>query len=254
MLPGVDAGSADVQQRGREEKIGHGVEFRCRLALMYAHVWGVNAHGASWHLRRTADGGLFDTHAGGFDAVWQSRRPVEGGVDDAHRVIRRPHRATTEQSCRRSVRRRSRRHRPHPASAARRQLASGWGSRCCAVTMNHGETTGRGNPWNRSRDDVPARNVAGGRPRSSLRAAALDPLATCARVAGLDGLCGLLLTSSAVPRGLGTTFSRDSKTVRTYHRSQFFGCSVAVTLCWVRPNVNENSSRYSEPERASDRR
>lgn len=30
-----DAGSANVQQRGREEKFGHGIESRCRLALMH---------------------------------------------------------------------------------------------------------------------------------------------------------------------------------------------------------------------------
>ncbi|MGV9753287.1 hypothetical protein [Nocardia farcinica] len=30
-----DADSANVQQRGREEKFGHGIESRCRLALMH---------------------------------------------------------------------------------------------------------------------------------------------------------------------------------------------------------------------------
>ncbi|MEU1544844.1 hypothetical protein [Nocardia sp. NPDC005745] len=107
-----DADSANVRQRGREEKFGHGIESRCRLALMHyrtlegtpgielrthattlynsifradeemlvnAHVWGVNAYGAPvWHLRRTLGGGLFDTYTDSFDAVWRSARPVEG--------------------------------------------------------------------------------------------------------------------------------------------------------------------------------
>lgn len=107
-----DADSANVQQRGREEKFGHGIESRCRLALMHyralqatpgielrthgttlynsiyraddqmlvnAHVWGVNAYGAPvWQLRRTLDGGLFDTYTESFNAVWQAARPVEG--------------------------------------------------------------------------------------------------------------------------------------------------------------------------------
>ncbi|MFC9999709.1 DUF5919 domain-containing protein [Nocardia sp. NPDC127526] len=106
-----DADSANVRQRGREEKFGHGIESRCRLALMHyqplcatsgielrthdttlynsiyraddqmlvnAHMWGVNAYGAPvWHLRRTRDGGLFDTYAESFDAVWRTAQPVE---------------------------------------------------------------------------------------------------------------------------------------------------------------------------------
>ena len=81
-----DPDSTNVQQRGSEERFGHGIESRCRLALMHyrplagvagievrthattlynsiyraddqalvnAHVWGVNAYGAPvWHLRR----------------------------------------------------------------------------------------------------------------------------------------------------------------------------------------------------------
>ncbi|GAB2709963.1 hypothetical protein GCM10027089_36890 [Nocardia thraciensis] len=107
-----DADSANVLQRGREEKFGHGIESRCRLALMHyralrvtpsielrthattlynsifradeemlvnAHMWGVNAYKAPvWHLRRTLDGGLFDTYSDSFNAVWQTGRPVEG--------------------------------------------------------------------------------------------------------------------------------------------------------------------------------
>ncbi|MFE2559824.1 XRE family transcriptional regulator [Streptomyces sp. NPDC059352] len=107
-----DADDPNVQQRGREEKFGHGIESRCRLALLHyrpladvpgielrthgttlynslyraddqmlvnAHVWGVNAYGAPvWHLRRHGDGGMFDTYAGSFDAAWDTARPVEG--------------------------------------------------------------------------------------------------------------------------------------------------------------------------------
>ncbi|MFF0556374.1 helix-turn-helix domain-containing protein [Streptomyces sp. NPDC004266] len=107
-----DADDPNVRQRGREEKFGHGIESRCRLALLHyrpladvpgielrthgttlynslyraddqmlvnAHVWGVNAYGAPvWHLRRHGDGGMFDTYAGSFDAVWETARPVEG--------------------------------------------------------------------------------------------------------------------------------------------------------------------------------
>lgn len=107
-----DADSLNVQQRGREEKFGHGIESRCRLALMHyralvgvpgieirthgttlynsiyraddqmlvnAHVFGVNAYGAPvWHLRRNGDGGVFDTYVSSFDAVWQAAQSVEG--------------------------------------------------------------------------------------------------------------------------------------------------------------------------------
>ncbi|KIF75604.1 XRE family transcriptional regulator [Streptomyces sp. 150FB] len=107
-----DAHSENVQQRGREEKFGHGIESRCRLALMHyrpllgvpgielrthsttlynslyraddqvlvnAHVWGVNAYGAPvWHLRRISDGGMFDMYADSFGAMWDTATPVEG--------------------------------------------------------------------------------------------------------------------------------------------------------------------------------
>lgn len=106
-----DADSPNVQQRGQEERFGHGIESRCRLALMHyrpllgtagvelrthrttlynsiyradeemfvnAHVWGVNAYGAPvWQLRRHGAGGMFDTYAESFDAVWNTARPVE---------------------------------------------------------------------------------------------------------------------------------------------------------------------------------
>lgn len=107
-----DADSENVQLRGKEEKFGHGIESRCRLALMHyrpllgvpgielrthgttlynslyraddqvlvnAHAWGVNAYGAPvWHLRRNSAGGMFDTYAESFNAVWETARPVEG--------------------------------------------------------------------------------------------------------------------------------------------------------------------------------
>ncbi|GHK03702.1 transcriptional regulator [Streptomyces sp. Y2F8-2] len=108
-----DADSSNVQQRGDEEKFGHGIQSRCRLALMHyrplvgvpgievrthattlynsiyraddqalvnAHVWGVNAYGAPvWHLRRSRAGGMFDTYADSFAAVWATATPVEEG-------------------------------------------------------------------------------------------------------------------------------------------------------------------------------
>lgn len=105
-----DAESENVRARGQEERFGHGIESRCRLALMHysalvgtpgievrthgttlysslyraddqqlvnAHVWGVNAYGAPvWHLRRNREGGMFDTYAESFDAVWATAKPV----------------------------------------------------------------------------------------------------------------------------------------------------------------------------------
>ncbi|MEW1612162.1 MULTISPECIES: helix-turn-helix transcriptional regulator [unclassified Streptomyces] len=107
-----DADAENVQQRGREEKFGHGIESRCRLALMHyrpligvpgielrvhgttlynslcraddqvlvnAHVWGVNAYGAPvWHLRRSGDGGVFGAYANSFNSVWETAQTVEG--------------------------------------------------------------------------------------------------------------------------------------------------------------------------------
>jgi len=99
-----DADSPNVAARGAEEEFGHGIESRCRLALMHyrallgtssiemrthgttlynsiyraddemlinAHVWGVNAFSAPvWHVRRTQAGRMFPTYAKSFDAVW----------------------------------------------------------------------------------------------------------------------------------------------------------------------------------------
>ncbi|MFJ2818185.1 helix-turn-helix domain-containing protein [Streptomyces sp. NPDC091279] len=108
-----DADSSNVQQRGEEEKFGHGIQSRCRLALMHylplvgvpgvevrthattlynsiyraddealinAHVWGVNAYRAPvWHLRRRGADGMFDTYADSFAAVWAAATPVRKG-------------------------------------------------------------------------------------------------------------------------------------------------------------------------------
>jgi len=105
-----DADSQNVRQRGEDEEFGHGIESRCRLALMHvqpligvsgieirthgttlynslyraddqvivnAHVFGVNAYAAPvWHLRRHGNGGMFDTYAASFDAVWATAQPV----------------------------------------------------------------------------------------------------------------------------------------------------------------------------------
>ncbi|RSS34461.1 helix-turn-helix domain-containing protein [Streptomyces sp. WAC08241] len=105
-----DPDDPNVQQRGREERFGHGIESRCRLALLHyqplagvpgielrthgttlynsvyraddqmlvnAHVWGVNAYAAPvWHLRRD-HGGMFDTYTKSFDSLWATARPVE---------------------------------------------------------------------------------------------------------------------------------------------------------------------------------
>jgi hypothetical protein len=105
-----DADSSNVQARGCEEQFGHGIESRCRLALMHyrpltdvpgieirthattlynslyrsddqvmvnAHVWGVNAYKAPvWHLRRNGNDGMFDTYIRSFNAVWATASPV----------------------------------------------------------------------------------------------------------------------------------------------------------------------------------
>lgn len=105
-----DADSTNVRARGLEEKFGHGIESRCRLALMHymplvgtpgvevrthsttlynslyrvddqmfvnAHVWGVNAYGAPvWHLRRAEGGTMFATYSDSFDAVWATGTPT----------------------------------------------------------------------------------------------------------------------------------------------------------------------------------
>jgi transcriptional regulator with XRE-family HTH domain len=105
-----DADSPAIAARGREEKFGHGIETRCRVALLHylplvasgvevhvhattlynslfigdeqmivnAHVFGMNAYGAPvYHLRRTGEGGLFDAYALSFQAVWEQSHPAK---------------------------------------------------------------------------------------------------------------------------------------------------------------------------------
>lgn len=105
-----DPESEQVRVRGVEEQFGHGIQSRCRLALMHfrplldvpgieisvhqtmlynsiyrfddellvnTHVWGVNAYLAPvMHLRRLPGGSLFDTYTGSFEAVWATSRPA----------------------------------------------------------------------------------------------------------------------------------------------------------------------------------
>jgi transcriptional regulator with XRE-family HTH domain len=105
-----DPESDAVILRGREEKYGHGIETRCRQALMHylplagtdgieirqhgttlynstyvgddimivnAHRYGINAYATPvLHLRRAAEGGLFDGYAESFEQVWQLSRPA----------------------------------------------------------------------------------------------------------------------------------------------------------------------------------
>jgi hypothetical protein len=105
-----DPDSEAIRARGAEERFGHGIETRCRVALLHyqpligvpgidvhqhgttlynsiyraddellvnAHVWGVNAYSAPvLHLRRLASGSLFDTYVASFEAVWASSQPA----------------------------------------------------------------------------------------------------------------------------------------------------------------------------------
>jgi hypothetical protein len=105
-----DPESEAVVRRGREEKYGHGIESRCRQALMHydalvgtdgieilkhgtplynsiyigddtmivnAHRYGMNAYAAPvLHLRRAAEGGLFDGYAESFRQVKELSRPA----------------------------------------------------------------------------------------------------------------------------------------------------------------------------------
>lgn len=110
ILLGDPAGAA-VARRGAEEKYGHGIESRCRQALLHyapligvpgigirlhdttlynslyagddrmivnLHRFGINAYAAPvLDLRRSVPGGLFDGYAESFEDVWQLSRPAE---------------------------------------------------------------------------------------------------------------------------------------------------------------------------------
>lgn len=105
-----DPASDAVIRRGREEKYGHGIESRCRQALMYysplagtdgieirqhgttlynsiyigdetmivnTHRYGMNAYATPvLHLRRAGEGGLFDGYAESFEHVRQLSYPA----------------------------------------------------------------------------------------------------------------------------------------------------------------------------------
>lgn len=100
-----------VRVRGEEERFGHGIESRCRLAAMHyqplrdisgidvglhsttlynsvyraddhmfvnTHLYGVNAYGNPlFSLRRAGFGGLFDAYAASVDAVWRTAHPLK---------------------------------------------------------------------------------------------------------------------------------------------------------------------------------
>jgi transcriptional regulator with XRE-family HTH domain len=106
-----DPGSTAVIRRGEEEKYGHGIEARCRQALLHyrpligvprieikqhdttlynsiyigddamivnMHRFGINAYATPvMHVRRTAEDGLFDGYAESFEDVWRLSRPVK---------------------------------------------------------------------------------------------------------------------------------------------------------------------------------
>jgi transcriptional regulator with XRE-family HTH domain len=109
-----DPDSANIIARGEEERFGHGIVSRCRLAqlhyaplipvpgiqlrqhattlynslyraddemLVNAHLWGLNAYDAPlWHLRRIQDSyhSLFDAYAASFNDVWTTAEPLRG--------------------------------------------------------------------------------------------------------------------------------------------------------------------------------
>jgi hypothetical protein len=103
-----DPESEAVALRGREERFGHGIESRCRRALLHyapligtdgveirqhgttlynsiyigddtmivnAHRFGINAYATPvLHLRKAVQGALFDGYAESFEHVWQLAR------------------------------------------------------------------------------------------------------------------------------------------------------------------------------------
>lgn len=107
-----DADSPAIAARGREERYGHGIESRCRVALLHylplvercgvelrlhsttlynslfvgddqmivnAHVFGMNAYGSPvYHFRRRGDGGPFDAYAQSFESAWAASYSAAG--------------------------------------------------------------------------------------------------------------------------------------------------------------------------------
>jgi len=106
-----DPGCAAVSRRGQEEKYGHGIESRCWQAFLHyapligspgiqihwhdttlynsiyvgddsmivnSHRFGINAYAAPvLHLRRAAQGGIFDGYTESFEDVWRLSRPAD---------------------------------------------------------------------------------------------------------------------------------------------------------------------------------
>ncbi|MFI6576364.1 hypothetical protein ACIBFB_11215 [Nocardiopsis sp. NPDC050513] len=100
-----------LRMRGQEERFGHGIESRCRLAQLHdqallrtagipvaqhsttlygsgyradddmyvdTHLNGADAYGNPlFHLRRHGDGGLFDAYAPSADAVWRTSQSLK---------------------------------------------------------------------------------------------------------------------------------------------------------------------------------
>jgi hypothetical protein len=152
-----DPASEAIRERGAEERFGHGIETRCRVALLHyqpligvsgveihqhgatlynsiyraddelivnAHVWGVNAYSAPvLHLRQLAAGSLFDTYVASFEAVWATSQPPHPRprreADGQDRLPERPHRPGAERHRAGGQRRGDQRRRRDPAAAAR---------------------------------------------------------------------------------------------------------------------------------------
>lgn len=109
-----DPDSDAVIGRGREERYGLGIGSRCRQALLHyeplldvpgieihqhattlynsiyrgddvmivnTHAFGINAYANPiLHLRRRADGGMFDRYASSVDKVWARSQPAKAGA------------------------------------------------------------------------------------------------------------------------------------------------------------------------------
>ncbi|MCI0690159.1 MAG: XRE family transcriptional regulator [Sporichthyaceae bacterium] len=105
-----DPDSATVAARGKDERYGHGIETRCRVALMHympligtpgievhqhgttlynsiyhgddqmivnTHRFGINAYGAPvLRIRRRGEGGLFDGYLESLETVWNLSCPA----------------------------------------------------------------------------------------------------------------------------------------------------------------------------------
>lgn len=108
-----DPESVAVKLRGQEERYGHGIESRCRLAFMHyatiagidgitvathgatlynsvyrgdnemlvnTHIYGTNAYASPMlHLRRRESGGMFDLYIESVESVWGNARITEEG-------------------------------------------------------------------------------------------------------------------------------------------------------------------------------